>query len=290
MVMPAGQVYAEPVYQAPAVAVAPVYEPAYITQPPDRRWVAVAAAALLALLVGGIVGLLIGRSSAEKDTLASVDTQPTTSSVPADQDAVDQRVNDVFTFLAAEAKQPGGISTPTPYPALDELLGTLQQPADTSSTQATADTAATEALAADIATLQQQNADLLEQLATAQADRDDLAKQLADNGGSTSELQRKVDEQSQQITQLQNDAATTQSQLDTANATLEQLDPQPADDFVGMDIAKARDLAKSRGWVLVEMPIDKSGAPPNSVIAQNPAPGTTMIKGSLLIVEYAKRA
>ena len=274
---------------APAVlAVAP--EPVYYAEPPQRRWGAVAAAAILALLVGGIIGLLIGRAGAKGDTLASTDTL-TTDTVAGDQAAVDRRVNDIFTLLVAESHQPGGIGTPTPYPQLDQLIGILQGSATPASTSpsSTATDQAVGSLTDQVTLLQQQNTDLQAQLATAQQQRDALQATLDSSGGATSDLQRQADEQAQKINQLQSDLDATNAKLATAQDTLTKLNAQPIDNLVGMDIAQVRSLAKTNGWTLVEKTVDNTGATPNSVTAQTPAPGTTMITGGVLYVEVAKK-
>lgn len=277
-------VYAEPVYAEPLYA-QPVY-----AEPP-RRWGAVAAAALLALLIGGIVGVLIGRAGADKNTISSADTQPTSSVFP-DQATVDKRVNDVFTLLVAESQQPGGISTPTPYPQLDQLLGILQSSAAPADTQAAAPTTADQtatSLSDQVAALQQQNTDLQSQLAAAKQQRDDLQATLDSTGGATSDLQHQLDQQAQQINQLQSDLDATKAQLATAQDTLTKLNIQPIPNLVGKDIGEVRNLAKTNQWTLIEKTVDPNGAPPNSVTAQTPAAGERMVTGGVLYVEVAKK-
>ena len=298
VVMPAPAAVVPPAMVVPqAVAAAPVYaepvysEPVYVA-PPPRRWGAVAAAALLALLIGGIVGLLIGRASAKSNTLTTADTQPPGTVAASDQGTVDKRVNDIFTLLVAESKQPGGITTPTPYPQLDQLLGILKTSAAPTTTAAPAPTtdptAAT--VSGQVATLQQQNAALQEQLTAAQKQRDDLQATLNSSGSATSDLQRQADQQAQRINQLQSDLNATKTQLATAQDTLTKLNPMPIDNLVGMDIAQVRSLAKTNGWTLVEKTVDNTGATPNAVTAQMPAAGSTMINGGVLYVEVARKA
>jgi hypothetical protein len=245
----------------------------------------------VALLIGGIVGVLIGRAGAEGDTLSSTDTVTTDSAV--DQATLDRRVNDVFTLLVAESQQPGGIATPTPYPQLDQLIGILQGSAPTDTSATAASSSATDqvvgSLSDQVAMLQQQNADLQSQLATAQQQRDELQATLDSSGGATSDLQRQADEQAQQINQLQSDLDATKAELATAQETLTELNPQPIDNLVGMEIGQVRSLAKTNNWTLVEKTVDNTGAAPNTVTAQMPAPGTTMVTGGVLYVEVAKK-
>lgn len=283
---------AAPVVAAPVVAAPMAFapEPVYFAEPPERRWGAIAMAAALALLVGGIVGLLIGRAGADDNTLSSADTQPT-DTVAADPAELDRRVNDIFTLLVAESQQPGGIATPTPYPQLDQLLGILQQSAAPTTTAATvpATDQATGALSDQIAMLQQQNSDLQTLLTTAQQQRDELQAAIDSSSGTTSDLQRQADEQAQLINQLRSELDTTKTQLVAAQDTLTKLNPQPVDNLVGVDIAQVRSLAKTNGWTLVERTVDNTGATPNSVTAQTPASGTTMVTGGVLYVEVAKK-
>lgn len=283
-------VEAAPYVAAPAMVAVPP-EPVYYAEPPRNRWGAVAAAAILALLVGGIIGLLIGRASDKGDTLASTDTLTTDTVAGGDQATVDRRVNDVFTLLVAESQQPGGISTPTPYPQLDQLIGILKGSAapTTTASSSSATDQAVGSLTDQVTLLQQQNTDLQAQLATAEQQRDALQATLDSSGGATSDLQRQADEQAQQINDLQAALDATNAKLATAQDTLTKLNPQPIDNLVGMDIAQVRQLAKTNGWTLVEKTVDNAGAPPNSVTAQTPASGTTMITGSVLYVEVAKK-
>ena len=283
VVVPQAMVAPQPVYAEPVYP-----EPVYVAEPP-RRWGAVAAAALLALLIGGIIGVLIGRAGADNKTLSSADTQPTDT--VADQATVDKRANDIFTLLVAESQQPGGITTPTPYPALDQLLGILQSPAAPVGTQAGAPTTdpAAASLANQVAMLQQQNTTLQGQLTEAQRQRDELQATLDSSGGATSDLQRQADQQAQQINQLKADLDATKAQLATAQDTLTKLNPMPIDNLVGMDIAQVRTLAKTNNWTLIERTVDNTGATPNTVTAQTPASGSTLITGSVLYVEVAKK-
>lgn len=286
--------YVEPMPTMVAAPISPMPEPLYIAAPPERRWGVVAMAAMLALLVGGIIGLLLGRST-DGETSSVSGSQPIDSVAP-DQAVVDQRVNDIFTLLVAQTQQPGGISTPTPYPALDQFLALTQGAGGSVDSTTASTTPATEAPAPtgdaldQLATLQQQNATLQQQLATAQAERDDLQAMIEGTGATTGELQQLADEQAKQITQLQNDLATAQADLDAATAKLAGLYLSQADNFVGADIAKVRSLAETNGWTLVEKQVDSTSAAPNTVTLQAPAAGANMVTGSVLYVEVARKA
>lgn len=281
---------------APAV-IAPIPpEPLYVqdNRPP---WVVIAA--VLALLVGGLVGFLIGHSSAKTgSSIATTGSLAAGDQAAADQ-AADRRVNDIFTLLAAQARQPGGIQTPTPYPSLDDLLGVLGTAPPTAPTSSAAAgtveslTAERDQLAAQVATLQGE-------LAASQTLIDQL-QQTAGSGGTPAGAQAQIDQQAQQISSLQNDLASTtakldqattslqtvQGQLDAANKTLAGLDPKPVENLVGQDVGKARSTAKTNGWTLVEQPIESATAAVGTVTTQAPAAGANMIKGSVLYVEVA---
>ena len=205
--------------------------------------------------------------------------------------AADQRVNDIFTLLAAQAQQPAGIQTPTPYPALDELLSTLRGGGATS-TDATGSNS-TNAIVAERDRLTAEVADLQNQLTETQAALV-AAQQTASTNGPSADMQAQLDDQARQIATLQQnlDTANTefqsvQSQLATANKTLSDLDPTPVDDYIGSDIAKVRSAAKANGWNLVEQSIEGATNAPGTVMSQSPAAGTNMIKGSVLCVEVA---
>ncbi|MCU1392280.1 MAG: hypothetical protein JWM34_708 [Ilumatobacteraceae bacterium] len=315
-----------PVEAVPARRVAAAYveeplKPLPKGDPPSKAPWAVLAA-VIALVVGGVIGYVIGNhNKTPTSTLGTAGSLPTGDSVPLDQATVDKRANDIFTLLAAQARQPGGIQTPTPYPALDDLLSVLgvggtATTATTTASSGPADvatlTAQRDQLSAQVTTLQGQVTDLQNQLATSQATVASLQQTVSSNP-NTGDLQSKIDDQAQQITDLQGkldaanaklDAANTslqtaQGQLATANASLQALDVQQLDNYVGMDITKVRSTAKANGWVLVEQPADAasgSGSGSTSttttvagqtftVSAQMPAVGANMVKGSVLYVE-----
>lgn len=290
-IVPVAGVYAAEPHTMVAAPVAT--ETVYLAPPGNRPpWAAIAA--VIALLVGGLAGFLIGHSSTKSErSLSATNTVGTND--PATAEAADQRVNDIFTLLATQARQPSGIQTPTPYPALDELLGTLSAGTASPDT-AGPDTAAsdpTSSITAERDQLAAQVTDLQEQLNESQAALA-AAQQTASTDGTSADVQAQLDEQAQQIASLQKDLdtahtdlQTVQSQLATANKTISDLDPKPVDDYVGTDITKLRSTAKANGWNLVERPVESASATTGTVTSQLPAAGSTMIKGSVLEVEVA---
>lgn len=271
-----------------------------LAYPPRRDWGPVLAAGFVALLVGGVVGFLIGRGSNDDDgTLVSSASDPAVSVMPSsDQAAIDAALDGVFTVLLSQAEQNGSVALPTPYPKLDQLLafdatGTQESITD-AETDVSAATDERDQLAEQVSMLEAQASTLQQQLTAAEQQRDNLQAQV-DAGGST------ADETAGQIEDLQEALAATQSGLDTANqdlaaaqsdladatAQLDNLGVAQVDNLVSRSIADVRNIARSNGWQLIERPVDGKGATIDTVTAQQPAGGSTMIKGSVLFVEVA---
>jgi flagellar biosynthesis chaperone FliJ len=299
---------AEPLMYAeqPAVvvpqAVAPIREPfVEPISPPRRDWGPVIAAAFVALLVGGLIGFLLGRGSDNGDSVVSSDTSVATTIAPDDQAVVDQRVDDIFTMLLAQAQDNGSVVLPTPFPKLDQLLALSSGSTDQQTSDAQAAVAALQTerddLAAQLAASQDQATTLQDQLTMVTADRDNLQSQLAENGSSAEQLadqQAQIDDLQNQLESAQADVDTArgdlqavQADLDEANAALEALHVTPADNVVGRPVNDVRNLARTNGWQLVERPVDSKSAV-DTVTAQMPAPGTNMIRGSVLYIEVAQ--
>lgn len=283
----------DPVPLGVAPAYVPGAPPLDFPQRPNV-WPAIIAG-LVALVVGGLVGFLIGDAK-------SVDTQITqestvTSSVPGsdagavDQAVVDQRVDDILTLLLAQAQQNGSVVVPTPFPKLDQLLAlapAASTPATTPATggdgQATIDdlTAERDQLAAQVSTLENQ-------LAGVEAERDALQATIDSSGAGSSDQAARISELEAQLNAMTDDLANAQADLDHANDTLDQLNVQPLGNVVGTDIETVRQTAETNGWQLIETAADTNSGAPNRVTAQQPAAGTNMITGSVLYVEVAKQ-
>jgi beta-lactam-binding protein with PASTA domain len=61
----------------------------------------------------------------------------------------------------------------------------------------------------------------------------------------------------------------------------------PAGDYVVPDgLEAARSDAEANGWVLTEIE-QPDAASPGTVLAQSPAPGTAMVRGSALLIRVA---
>ncbi len=300
-------------------------------------WPFVAAAVVLALVLGGIAGFLIGNSRTDATTVAvatssppavrattaattaataapvvsqapkaSVEATSAPAATPADEATV---VNKTLDSLLAQTQDAGAYPTPSRYPQLDRIIA-IQTSKDTATLRAqVAALTASQTQATDQASaMQTQLAAAQASLADAQKQRDDLTAQLAQSTTSASDLQQQIAARDQQIAALQAAAATSKSALDTANAalakakadldstkaqlttatnTLAKLNPQPLANFVNGDVAKARSNASTNGWTIVEKSIGNSAVAAGTVTAQLPAPGATMVSGSVLYVEVA---
>ena len=289
-----------PVGVVPAAVLPAPFPP----EPPARPtvWAAIIAGAV-ALVVGGIIGFLIGDSS-DVDTKISSGTTvapsvPGTDPNAVDQAVVDQRVDDILTLLLAQAQQNGSVVVPTPFPKLDQLLA-LAPGATAASTPATGVenegqaviddlTAERDQLAAQVATLEDRVSSVEAERDALQATLDSGAgdQQSGDQTARIAELEGQLETANDNLAKANDDLDAVRADLDAANATLDALDVQPLEDVVGSDIDDVRELASANGWQLVE-----GGEPgpgnPTTVITQQPAVGTNMVKGSVLYVEVGK--
>lgn len=332
---PAGDVIRD-VYESDvplAVSAVPVRPLAPVPIGRQPLWPFVAAAVVLALVLGGIAGFLIGNSHTNVNAVAvatssppavpsttaattapvvsqapkaSVEATSAPAATPADEATV---VNKTFDNLLAQTQNAGAFSTPSRYPQLDRIIA-IQTSKETATLRAqVAALTASQTQATDQASaMQTQLAAAQASLADAQKQRDDLTAQLAQSTTSASDLQQQIAARDQQIAALQGAAATSKSALDTANAalakaktdldttkaqlttatdTLRKLNPQPLASYVNGDAAKARSGASTNGWTIVEKATSNSAVAAGTVTAQLPAPGTTMVSGSVLYVEVA---
>ena len=100
--------------------------------------------------------------------------------------------------------------------------------------------------------------------------------------GEVDDLQSEVDDLQSQLDDVTGERDDLQSQLDDIAEGMVELD-----DLEGMSIDDVRDLASDNGWELVEQEPDSAAddAETDTVLSQSPGSGTTMIEGSLLLVE-----
>jgi hypothetical protein len=260
-------VYNEPTQVMPAVTYQPV-APAVPTVVPvgpgpafidDRRPVWPYFVALLALLLGGLIGFLIGNGRNDQTTALTSSTAPLDSTVSSSPTVQDLQ-NQVALLTAAQKK------------AADDqaaLQATLAQ------TQAERD-----ALAAQVGNAGGATTGLQAQLDASKAE---VAKLQADVKTLTGQL----DDANAALVQTQGSLKTVQGQLDAANATLNALRPTPLGNYVNSQISKARADAQANGWTLIEQPANKPSANVGTILEQSPAPNTTMVTGSVLFVKVA---
>lgn len=258
----------EPTQVIPTVSYQAVVPPTIQTVAPvapapmfvdDRRPAWPYFAALLALLVGGIVGFLIGNSRKTDTTSLASNTVPV-GSVVVDSSAptATDLQNQVALLTAAQTKAAQDIA---------DLQATLAQ------TQAERD-----ALAAQAGTAGTNASGLQTQLDAANAQ---IAKLQTDLQTATSQL----DTTNASLTQTQASLKTVQGQFDAVNATLTALHPTPLANYVNGTIQKARSDAQANGWTLIEQPGNSPTAALGTVLEQTPAPNATMVSGSVLFVK-----
>jgi hypothetical protein len=252
----------EPTQVVPAVSYQPVGPPTIQPVAPgpmfvdERRPVWPYFVALLALMVGGVIGFLIGNSRNDETSLTS-GTVPLESTVGSTPTATDlQRQVDLLT--AAQTKSAKDLA---------DLQTTLTQ------TQAERD-----ALAAQVGTAGGTTTGLQAQLDAANAQ---VTKLQTDLKTATTQL----DTANTSLAQAQASLKTVQGQLDAANATLAALHPTPLANYVNGTIQKARSDAQANGWTLIEDPGSSPTAALGTVLEQTPAPNTTMVTGSVLFVK-----
>lgn len=251
----------EPTQVIPAVSYQPVGPRIQQVAPgpmfvDERRPVWPYFAALLALMVGGVIGFLVGNSRHDETSLTS-STVPIESTVGSAPTATDlQRQVDLLTAAQAKSAQD-----------LAALQTTLTQ------TQAERDT-----LAAQVGTAGGTATGLQAQLDAANAQ---VTKLQTDLKTATTQL----DTANASLAQTQASLKTVQGQLDSANATLAALHPTPLANYVNGTIQKARSDAQANGWTLIEEPGSSPTAALGTVLEQTPAPNTTMVTGSVLFVK-----
>ena len=252
----------EPTQVIPAVAYQPVPPTVQPVAPgpmfvDDRRPAWPYFVALLALILGGVAGFLIGNARHNETTSLTSSTAPLDSTVGSAPTAADLQ-NQVALLTAAQTKAAQDIA---------DLQAQLAQ------TQAERD-----ALAAQVGTAGTATSGLQAQLDSANAQ---VAKLQGDLKTATTNL----DTTNASLAQTQASLKTVQGQLDAANATLTALHPTPLANYVNGTIQKARADAQANGWTLIEEPGNSPTAALGTVLEQTPAPNTTMVTGSVLFVK-----
>ncbi len=249
---------APPVVAAPAPAVVPVGPgPMYIE---NRRPAWPYFVALLALIVGGVAGFLIGDNNRDDEaTTLTANSVPFDSTVGSSPTAADLQ-GQVDLLTAAQTK------------AAEDLAAL----------QASLDQAVSErdALAAQVGDAGGSATELQAQLDASKAEVTKLQ-------GDIKTVTTQLDTANQSLAQTQASLKSVQGQLDAANATLTALDPTPLPNYVNGNISKARADAQANGWTLIEQPADTPNANVGTILEQAPAPNSTMVSGSVLYVEVA---
>jgi hypothetical protein len=216
----------------------------------DRRPVWPYLVAVLALLLGGLIGFLIGDSRNTEPTVLSPNTAPLGSTLDSTPTVADLQ-NQVALLTAAQTQ------------AAQDLTDAQAALAQT--------TAERDALAAQVGTAGGATTGL-------QADLDASKAQVV-------KLQADVAAATATLTQTQASLTTVQGQLDTANKTLTALHPVKLANYVNGNLAKVRADAQTNHWVLIEEAGTSPTAAVDTVLAQNPGADTNMVTGSVLIVE-----
>jgi flagellar biosynthesis chaperone FliJ len=292
--------------QRPSLEVPVEYEQQIVTAAPKKPvwpWVV----AVLAVVLGGLVGWLVANADDDDDdtVVESPETSVVVQSTTERDDGLARELDQVL-----DQTRTNGAYTDSGIAQLDEIVE-IDRAATTESLQNQVDllSVAQEQSVATITELEEQVATLEESLADVTAERDELkASAGTEPGGMTdseflARLQEKEDRistledqiatASTQLTDAQEDAKkanddlrTAQAQLQEANATLQALAPKQIENYVNTEISRLRSDASANGWFLVEQPVDNASTSANTIIGQQPAPGGTVIRGSVVYVEY----
>ncbi|MDP2291053.1 MAG: hypothetical protein Q8M22_07665, partial [Actinomycetota bacterium] len=272
IVVPVQAVPIQAVQAAAFAPVAPTYEERFIQDERRPAWPYIAA--VVALLLGGLAGYLIGSSVTD-------DAKP--AEVAGDTASGD--VASTFDMLLVRTRADGEYTSPSEYPQLDEITaidnGAATESLQTQVEMLTIAQDEAQGLTDQVAMLESAVADLT-------AERDALAAQAAGNGGANSDMQAELDDANAQIETLTADLATARSDLDAANASLktaqsdlaaanaayDALVVTPAPDYVRADIARVRTEADANGWTLIEQPTNSTTFAAGTVLEPSPAAGT----------------
>jgi uncharacterized tellurite resistance protein B-like protein len=238
----------------------------------DRRRAWVLIAAVLALLVGGFAGFLIG-AAYDDDEPAAI---PADRSVPGSVPAGGSEVDATLEVLLNRTRADGEYRSPSEYPQLDEIT----EIDNAAATAALEDQVAMLTVAQEEAAgLTDQVAQLEQALADTTAERDELAAELAETGATDTDTQPQLDAANAQMQEAQ-------AELAAANATIDELNVLALPNYVDGDVARARADAAANGWTLIEQST-QSDAAPGTVLEQAPAAASNMIDGSVLYITVA---
>jgi hypothetical protein len=294
----------QPVYEVRPAYDVPVAVESSVAAPPPSKPLWPWVLAVLALVLGGLVGWLVSRSDDDDTVVSETETTPSTVSDSQPEPALETRLD----ALLEQTRANGAYVESSEFPQIDEIV-TIDRANATESLQGQVDllSVAQEQSVAKITDLEEEIATLEQSLEDVTAERDELKAAEGDAAMSDTEflarLQEKEDRIStledqlatatSQLTESQNasqraadDLRTAQTQLQQANATLTALDVTKIENYVNSDITRIRSDAAAKGWVLVEQRVDGAQAAAGTVTNQQPGPGANVIRGSVVYVEY----
>ena len=284
---------------------APIPVPTGVADDEVRRPAWPYIVAVVALLLGGLAGYLIGVAGRDDDAETAV---PATTAVPAATVPGEPATDATLDMLLARTQADGEYRSPSEYTQLDEITA-IDNAKATEELQAQIELLT---VARDDATeLADQVAVLEEALADVTAERDALLIGAGTDDGTAADTRAELDAANATIDELtedltdantnleaanativERDAAITtlRGELDTANETLENLNVTTVPSYVNGAVAKARTDAAANGWTLIEQPTASATSPVGVVLDQAPPAKSNMINGSVLYVKVATRS
>ncbi len=286
----------------------PAYVPPGVPYEEDRRPAWPYVAAVVALLIGGLVGYFIGALAGDDETAAPATTvEPAATVAPTATVPGEPATDATLDMLLARTRADGEYRSPSEYAQLDGITA-IDNAKATEELQAQVEqlTVARE----DATDLADQVVVLESALTDVTAERDALLIAAGTDDGAAdvrAELDAAnstIDELTDDLTEantnleaanatiVERDAAikTLRDQLDTANGTLEDLNVKTVPSYVNGDVARARTDAAANGWTLIEQPTVSATARVGVVLDQAPSANSNMINGSVLYVRVATRS